>query len=147
MLQVKNYKKIKKLRRKAICLTVLWTYSHLKQIKVKKTSVRKTYLNFLKLLTCLLTLLMHLADNTEDQEDLLCRFKNCGCHKNVKSNVSLKKQAITFYSCWWIKFHTHLFIDQTKERSRSCNTKWNVNSGRIFFLNLKLRGSTLRVRS
>jgi len=136
-------RRIKKLKRKAICLTVLWTYSHLKQIKVKKTSVRKTYLNFLKLLTCLLTLLMHLADNTEDQEDLLRRFKNCGFHKNVKSDVSLKKQA--FYSSWWIKFHTHR--SDKNDRSRSCNTKWNMKSGRIVFLNLKLRGSTLRVRS
>ena len=125
-----------------MCLTVLWTYSHLKRIKVKKTSVRKTYLNFLKLLTCLLTLLLHLADNTEDQEDLLCRFKNCGFHKNVKSDVSLKTSILFLL----MKLNS-ILIDQTKERSRSCNTKWNVNSGRIFFLNLKLRGSTLRVRS
>ena len=76
-----------------MCLTVLWTYSHLKQIKVKKTSLRKTYLNFLKLLTCLLTLLMHLADNTEDQEDLLC-IVDYGFHKNVKSYVSLKNKHL-----------------------------------------------------
>jgi hypothetical protein len=88
-----------------MCLTVLWTYSHLKRIKVKKTSVRKTYLIFLKLLTCLLTLLLHLADNTEDQKDLLCRFKNCGFHKNVKSDVSLKNKHFILVD--EIKFHTH----------------------------------------
>jgi hypothetical protein len=55
---------------------------------------------------------MHLADNKEDQEDLLCRFKNCGFHKNVKSDVSLKNKHFILVD--EIKFHTHLFIDQTK---------------------------------